>query len=164
MFDYLVQMWELATDGDKQGVLFFIALYTSVIMLGSVLHQLHVRTWPAARGRLLESGLKEFGFAAPHSSKQEYKVDAVYEYTVNGETYTGKRVSPWVVVASHNARFLLERQLAGVERLDGDGVRVFYNPARPAKSFLTKPGSVGLAFCIIVAVAPLPWYWFAYHG
>lgn len=155
-------MWDLAVQGEKQGVLFFVALYTSVIMTASVLYQFHVRTWPETRGTLRRSGLAKFGATERLTSNQDYRADALYDYIVNGETYTGKRVSPWVMVASHNARFLLERQLDKIRRFDDGTVAVFYNPARPAKSFLIKPGNVGLAFCVVIAAVPLPWYWIAY--
>ncbi len=164
MTDYLADMWRLALDGDKQGIVFFAALYTAIALSVSVVYQLRVRAWPSTRGKLVEARVSKFGATDPVPSEQEYVASALYEYRVAGKTYQGTRVSPWILVASHNLRFMLARQLRGLRRRDGDTVDVIYKPSDPRKSYLRRPGIAGLLFSIALAVAPLLLYWQHYHA
>ena len=75
----------------------------------------------------------------------EYVASSLYSYRVGSQDYKGSKVSIWVVVASYNARFLLQKKLDLVERVGDTGVVVYYNPKKPAKSVLLKPGLLGLA-------------------
>jgi len=163
VFSYIQHMWGLALAGDKQGVLFFVCVYAFLVLGYSLVRQFHAAGWPMTRGTLQSAGLEKFGSTEWSLSDQDYKVDALYAYEVNGETYTGKRVSPWLIVASHNARFLLERQLSKITRYDDGRVAVFYNPKRPEKSFLIKPSPLGQAFTAAFTFGPLLLYWFGYH-
>lgn len=164
MLSYVADMWTLALDGDKQAVLFFCSVYAAVTLGYSAVRQAGARGWPTTRGVLAEAAVKKFGATEWAVGEQDYRVAALYTYQVNGETYEGKRVSPWVVVASHNARFILQRQLSRIRRLEGNTVEVFFNPARPGKSFLVRPGKFGLSVTFVLAVAPLAVYWYAYHA
>ena len=90
-------------------------------------------------------------------------MDALYEYTVDGNLYKGNRVSPWVMVATHNAKVVLEKQLRKVERSRDGSVSVFYNPANPKKSLLIKPGVFGLKVTALIAVGAPTLYITSYH-
>lgn len=162
MIDYIKAMFDLALDGDKQGFLFFICLYALVVCGYSVLFQLRVARWPEAKGALLQGGVSKIGGTEPVRSNQEYVASALYEYSVDGTLYQGKRVSPWVMVASHNAKFLLEKQMRGIQRDADGGVSVFFNPNNPKKSYLIKPGKLGIAFTLSLAVGPMLLYGCAY--
>jgi len=163
MLEYISDMWALAIDGQKRGVVFFIALYAMLVVGWSFVYQCRIRRWPATAGSLAAAGIEKFGHAN-RLTDQDYRVSALYSYRVNGSRYQGKRVSSWVVVASHNAKAVLNRQLAGIQHLPDNGVMVFYNPRRPDKSFLIQPGMVSLIFTLTVAVGPLMLYWVNYHG
>jgi len=162
MIDYVMQMFDLAVDGDKQGILFFICFYALIVCSYSVFFQIRVSRWPETRGALLQSGTTKIGGTDPVKSNQEYVASALYEYVVDGDLYQGKRVSPWVMVASHNAKFLLEKQMRGVHRYADGGVRVFFNPANPKKSYLIKPSKVGITFTFSLAVGPMLLYGYSY--
>ena len=162
MIDYVMDMFALAVDGDTQGILFFICLYTLVTCGYSVFFQLRVSRWPQVKGTLLQGGVSKIGGTEPVRSNQEYVASALYEYIVDGTLYQGKRVSPWVMVASHNAKFLLEKQMRGVHRYADGGVRVFFNPNNPKKSYLIKPGTIGMVFTVTLAVGPMLLYGYSY--
>lgn len=162
MIDYIVAMFDLAVDGDKQGFMFFICLYALVVCGYSMFFQLRVARWPETKGALLQNGVSKIGGTEPVRSNQEYVASALYEYVVDGTLYQGKRVSPWVMVASHNAKFLLERQMRGIYQYADGGVRVFFNPNNPKKSYLIKPGRVGIAFTLSLALGPMLLYCAAY--
>lgn len=163
MTDYVAQMWALAADGERQGVFFFIAMYTFAVGGYSSVRQWMARRWPCVQGDLIDAGVKAVGGPARWRSDQDYRLGSTYRYVVDGQTYEGKRVSPWVVVASHNARFLLRRQIEQI-RCDAEGrVTVFYDPGRPEKSFLMRPGLVGLAVTLMIALVPLALFIRAYH-
>ncbi len=163
MIDYVKDMWALALDGDRQGVLFLVAVYALVICVYSFVRQLLVRQWPCVSGVLLDAAVKQWGGTEPLVSEQDYKVDSLYEYVVSGQTFRGTRVSPWVIVASHNARFLLRRQLNKIRRHKDGSVDVFYNPKKPEKSFLIRPGMTGLLVTLAFAVLPSIYYALEFH-
>jgi len=104
------------------------------------------------------------GGTDPVLSHQDYAVRALYEYSVGGVVYQGIRVSPWVMLASHNAKILLEKQMRGIDKSEDGSVKVFYNPNYPKKSFLIKPGRIGIMITFILSVAPIWLYWIRYHG
>ena len=126
MSDYVVQMWDLALQGNRQGVWFWLAVYAFLIC--------------------------------------GYSVDALYSYQVDGKTYQGKRISPWIIVASHNVQFVLKHQLAKVETFAGNKVKIFYKPSNPAKSWLILPSKLGVFITFLISLLPAFSYWLAFYG
>ena len=163
MIEYFHEMYLMAIAGEKQGILFWICLYALVIVGYSVIFQFRVRKWPSTNGILIQSGIKKFGYTEWSTSDKQYRVDALYRYTVEGEEYQGKRISPWLIIVSHNARFVLRKQLAGIKRNPGDTVEVIYNPKNPHKSYLIRPSVVGLLVTICITIAPMMLYLQSYH-
>lgn len=159
MTEYLIQMWDLAKTGDKQGVIFFAALYALVLLTYSLIHQIRIANWPSTTGRLLAANVDKFGGSHANLSDQDYVSKALYEYTVGGVTYQGSRVSPWVIVASHNARFILQSQLKKIKKNADGSVELYYSPSKPSKSFLIKPSATGMVVTFVLAVAPIAFYW-----
>lgn len=154
--------WSRVTEGDRQTILFLISLYCFLVLGYSAIHQWRMRRWPSTTGHLVNMEKKVFSAHATRSDTT-YRLNALYEYYVNGKQYQGKRVSAWVVVASHNAKGILDWQSRGVERVGDDQVRVFYNPAKPSKSVLIKPGQAGLAMTALGAVLPPGFYLYHYY-
>jgi len=77
---------------------------------------------------------------------------AYYIYDVEGKTYHGKRVSPWIIVASHNAKFILKDQLSKVETYTENKVIIFYKPSNSDKSWLISPSKLGVFITILISV------------
>ena len=163
MFDYIQQMWDLALQGETQGVWFWVAVYAFLICGYSVVFQLLCRTWPSTKGQLISIGLDKFGRAMVLSD-QDYKTNALYTYQVKGKSYQGKRVSPWVIVASHNAQFVLKKQLSKVETYPNNQVKVFYKSSNPAKSWLILPSKLGIVITIAISMLPAFGYWLEFYG
>jgi hypothetical protein len=163
MTDYVVQMWTLAAQGDRQGVWFWAAVYVFFICGYSVLRQIFTRNWHSTRGQLEHIGLEKFGSASV-LPEQDYRGDALYSYEVEGRTYQGKRISPWIIIASHTAKFVLKRQLSKVETFQGGTATVYYNPNNPAKSWLILPSKLGIAITILISVLPAMSYWLEFYG
>jgi hypothetical protein len=163
MPEYVVQMWTLAMQGDKQGVWFWSAVYVFFICGYSVLRQMFTRNWPSTRGQLQQLGLEKFGSASV-LSEQDYQSDALYRYQVKGKSYQGKRISPWIIVASHNAKFVLKRQLSKVETFQDGTATVYYNPSNPAKSWLKLPSKFGIVVTFLISVIPACSYWLEFYG
>ncbi len=164
MVEYIRDMWDLAAAGDRQGVFFFIVVYVLVILTYSLFYQRYVASWSGTRGKLVQLGLRIFGATGWVISEQEYVTTSLYEYSVGGEKFQGKRVSPWAIVASYNVRFVLNKQMKHIKRYGDDGVEVYFNPKNPEKSFLIKPGKMGMAVTAMLAVAPMLFYVFEYHA
>jgi hypothetical protein len=62
--------------------------------LFSLFMQFRMDSWPTTSGILLQSGTTELGASAVKADRQiMHKL--LYEYQVNGVSYTGNQLSPW---------------------------------------------------------------------
>jgi hypothetical protein len=147
-----------AANGDEQSIFLLGAIYILLICGYSVVWQIRMNSWPHVTGHLERLGLRKFGATEWAVSDQEYVSDALYTYRVDGIDYKGKRVSPWAMVASHNLRSLLRLQNKGVDVHRGDEVTVYYNSAKPGKSFLVRTGLVSQIITAMVGFGPLLFY------
>lgn len=161
---YLQSMWQLAMAGSTQGLYFWIAAYTFLVCGYSTIYQIRTRYWPCVRGQLLKADLSYYDAKDWVRSNQNYVADALYSYSVNGADYQGKRVSPWLMVASHNARFVLQRQLAKIDVQPDGCVQVFYKPTNPKKSFLIVANTPGIVITLMISILPLAGYIWHYHS
>ena len=119
--------------------------------LYSIVYQFRVRGWPVTTGQLLKAETEKGGIHIkyrPHET--DYMIVVAYEYSVGGKSYIGKRFSPWIITASHNLKILLEKQLDDFQ--SGQAVSIYYNPRKPSKSFLKKPGIVGMSITAVFAI------------
>lgn len=164
VWGYTQAMWQQLWQGDVQAILFWAVVYCGVVGLASLVFQLRIRSWPAAPGVLAKEGVERWGGPRWVKSDQQYSLKSSYVYRVEGLVYEGRRVSAWVVVASHNARAVLHAQLKGVQRHADGTVSVFYNPKRPEKSYLIKPGVPGLLITLSIILGPMLYYWNRFHG
>lgn len=160
---YFQEMWQLVIQGQTQGIWFWAALYTFFICIYSLIFQIRTRYWPFARGELAKFGVEKFGATERVKSNQDYVSKALYKYNVSGVAYDGKRISPWIFVVSHNARFVLEKQMSSIQRFPDGKVKVFYNPNNPKKSFLIIAGKMGICTTLSICVLPLISFYFKYH-
>ena len=144
--------------GDKDAIVVVITAYFLLMTGWSLVQQIRTRAWPSTVGQLASLGTRKFGVAEVQPADQDYVNKAHYSYRVDGREYTGTRVSPWIIVASHNAKALLENELKGVNVSADGSVEVFYNPLKPHKAFLIKPGYFGMAFTAAIGALPLV-YW-----
>jgi hypothetical protein len=147
-----------AADGDEQSILLLGAIYILLVCSYSVVWQMRMNLWPKVTGRLEELGLRKFGSTKWAITNQEYVSDALYTYRVGGKEYAGKRVSPWVMVATHSLGSLLRLQQKGVDVGRDNEVTVYYNPGNPAKSFLVRTGPFSQMFTALIGVGPLVFY------
>ncbi len=162
--EYFQSMWQLAEAGEPKGVWFWVAVYTLTTCLYSVYFQLRTRFWPSTRGQLAYADIKKLGGSEWARAEQEYVTNALYEYEVAGKRYQGSRVSPWIMVASGGARFILQRQLASVKRFGDGSVRVFYNPQKPEKSYLIVAGKTGILITLLISILPLVLFYTRFYG
>ncbi len=153
-----METFQAALDGDKQSLLLIAAVYTLLVCGYSVLYQVRVSRWPSVSGKLRYLGVELFGARERALANRQYHSDALYQYSVGGRLYENSKISPWVMVASHSVRFLLHRQLRKVSVGSEGEVVVYYNPRRPEKSILIKPGPVGQLITVVIGIAPLALY------
>ena len=106
----------LALKGDTQSVFFLVAIYSFVLLFYSFIYQIRIARWPTTMGILDEGGIGQWGARERQRANQKFKLFASYRYEVGGVTCNGSRVSPWLVIASANARFLLSKQLNNISR------------------------------------------------
>ncbi len=163
MIEYLEKMWFLAAEKNAQGVFFWVSLYMFLMLLHSLIFQIKVTSWPSTLGELTDEKIREFGYAYALSNKK-YKASLSYKYIVNGNEHIGKRLSPWFFVTNSNAKFILKKQLHSVIRPSNGMVTVYYNPKKPQKSFLIKPGFTGKIITMVLAILPFILYWGKYYS
>lgn len=154
MANTLNSFFESLMSGDEQAILIVVAAYFALMGLISLIFQLRILSWPMTNGTLVHSDLSKWG-ASNFADEQDYEAEVKYHYQVDGKQYEEKRLSPWYMVVSANMRFLLRWQLTGITRLTPEEVAVFYNPSAPEKSYLIKPGKVGLGITAAIAIAPI---------
>jgi hypothetical protein len=146
-------MWQSAIQGQTQGVWFWAAFYIFILCVYSLVLQIRTRYWPYAEGVIVESSVEKFR-SASLKTDQNFIANALYKYNVSGLEYNGTRISPWIIVASHNAKFILAKQMSAIQRLPDGKVKVFYNPNKPRKSFLAIASK--LIVCITLFLGALP--------
>jgi len=146
--------------GDEQAILALFLIYIMIMGLISLTFCLRIRFWPVTTGQLLSEGLDEMS-PSMRADEQNFQADLRYKYYVDGTDYEGLRLSPTNIMASYNMRFLIHRQLRGVTRLAGDNVEVYYNPSKPRKSFLIRPGKSIFAILAVMIIGPL--IYLAFH-
>ena len=159
MIEYAQHMWELAAEGKPEGILFVAALYLLAVCTWSLIGQLRMRRWPSVEGVLLDAGTRKIGGGAWNLSDQEYANKVRYDYVVNGVSYQGNKLSPWIIQASHNLKVVLRRQLQKVGVAEDGRVTVYYNPRNPGKSVLIKPALFGIVFTAGLAYLPISLIW-----
>jgi hypothetical protein len=164
VIEYLQAMWALAVAGQKQGVFFYASLYLLLLLSWSAVFQLRVRGWPATDGTLISAEVERFGATTRAPSDQDYVGKASYRYSIDGVEYAGHRISPWAIVASHNARFVLDWQLGGATGGENRSVSVIYKPSDPGRSYLLRPGWFGITLTLAGAFLPMAFYAVIYSG
>lgn len=154
MANILNSFYENLLSGDKQAILIVAAAYFALMGLVSLIFQLRILSWPMTNGTLVHSGLLRWG-ASNFAGEQDYEAEVKYHYRVDGKQYEGKRLSSWYIIASANLRFLLRWQLNGITNLAPEEIAVFFNPSAPEKSYLIRPGKIGLSLTVAIATLPL---------
>ena len=164
VINYCKAMWQLALQGEAQGIWFYSALYALIVCSYSLAFQIRTRYWPHVAGELISLGVEKFGASDRIKSKQDYIADALYTYQVAGTDYSGSRISPWIFVASHNAKFILEKQLSLIQQLPNGKVKVFFDPKNPKKSFLMVAGTTGIFITLALGGLPLVAFYIKYYA
>lgn len=155
-------MLGLALHKELQGIHFWATLYVLIVLVGSLWHALRVRAWPHVEGQLLSLGIRPLGSPDLGTSDQDYVPSALYRYQVNGRSYKGREISIWKMSASgmlKNTANLLPDQVRPSET---GKVLIYYNPRRPNKSLLLRPGWASisvLSSLIFFTAAFYVWRW-----
>ena len=111
-------------------------VYLCIISYAEVREGWNSGDWPQAKGVVLSSGVKHH----EHSRKTtginfRYSADVQYSYSVNGETYSNRRLA----VAEEKWDFAREAKMAASSYPKGAEVVVYYRPDDPQQSML-QPG------------------------
>jgi hypothetical protein len=162
VLEYLQRMLDSVLRKELQGIHFWATVYVLIVLAGSLWHALRVRSWPHAEGQLLSLGIRPLGTVELGTRNQDYVPSALYRYQVNGQSYEGREISMWKMSASgvlKNAANLLPNQVRPNET---GKVLIYYNPKRPNKSLLLRPGWASLSVLsvlIFFTAAFYIWRW-----
>jgi len=154
MMDVVHTIYDGAINGDKQTWLFLIAIYSLLCGLISLIVQIRILNWVGTPGTLIQSQAAAWS-AAYSSDEVHFFANVRYNYTVAGTEYEGHRLSPWLAIVSTNLRFILRWQMKGITHLSSDEVTVFYKQSNPKKSYLIKPGKIGLSLTVTIVLLPI---------
>ncbi|WP_239078388.1 MULTISPECIES: DUF3592 domain-containing protein [Deefgea] len=157
-FSYLESIFVLTKAGDIQGIAFWAVAYSWLIAWGTLHIYWRVRHWPSVIGRIEQLEVRAFGAAEWVQSEQDYIADSCYLYEVKGVEYSGSRIAPWQLSASHNLRGIVQGQVSAVPVQPDGKVRVYYSPKRPNKSYLVRPGWLSLLIAHLIYIVPTYWY------
>lgn len=148
------EVWNDLSNGENYAVIAACMVYLLLMGGISITVCLRIRRWPHTVGTLTEDGVSSIG----SYDERMHAARVRYDYVVNGITYKGKRLSPFYMRATGTK--LAEWQKGGIERHGGDRVTVFYNPARPHKSYLIVPSLQAIAGVAsgIALVTMLLWF------
>ena len=128
----------------KEIAIIAFVLYALGITLYVLLFTKKLKKWPYVLGELTEISI------APTYEMSEFRAVAgrvKYTYEVNGVAYKGKRLSPWTV--SGHVKNIISKQMAKIEYVSNDQVKVFYNPKNPSKSYLIRESFLEFLRCWI---------------
>ena len=162
MLEYLQRMLDLALHKELQGIHFWATLYVLIVLIGSLWRALRVRGWPRVEGQLLSLGIRPLGTPDLGTSDQDFVPSALYRYQVNGRSYEGREISIWKMSASGVLKNTANLLPARVRPSPTGKVPVYYNPRRPKKSVLLRPGWASISFLsalIVLTAAFYVWRW-----
>jgi hypothetical protein len=94
--------------------------------------------WPVTEGKIRTSEVREFvsGAASDRNRTRNYAPSIVYDYRVNGQSYSGEIIYRGQAAGSADAS---EAEVLHLRYPNGMVVKVHYNPANPADALL-EPG------------------------
>lgn len=85
-----------------------------------------MQTWPTTLGGIVESELR----SRKRGSRRIYYPHIVYQYSIMGQGYTGRRITPGVENGLSRARELVAKYPPGA------AVKVYYDPQNPSDAAL----------------------------
>ena len=112
----------------KEIAIIAFVLYALVVTLYIYLFTKKLKKWPYVLGELAEISI------VPTYEIRTVAGRVRYTYEVNGVAYKGKRLSPWSVTG--HVKNIISRQMAKIEYVSNDQVKVFYNPKNPSRAIL----------------------------
>ena len=125
----------------KEIAIIAFVLYALVVTLYIYLFTKKLKKWPYVLGELAEISI------VPTYEIRTVAGRVRYTYEVNGVVYKGKRLSPWSVTG--HVKNIISRQMAKIEYVSNDQVKVFYNPKNPSKSYLIRESFLEFLRCWI---------------
>ena len=125
----------------KEIAIIAFVLYALAVTLYVFLFTKKLKKWPYVVGELTEISI------GPTVEFRTFAGRVKYTYEVNGVAYKGKRLSPWTV--SGHVKNIISKQMAKIEYVSNDQVKVFYNPKNPSKSYLIRESFLEFLRCWI---------------
>lgn len=120
-------------------VIFFPFIFIAVISAGNSLYEYNtVNDWKSVDGKIIKADLKSAA-----NEDFEYSLDVVYNYMVNGKTYTSSRIN----IADDTYHWDEAKEELKSFNV-GDRVTVYYNPVNPKKAVLNK--DLTIQFFVVV--------------
>ncbi len=155
--ELFVHITAFPRDGSRPTIGETLSYESGAVPRGSQRSQQRSALRDRVRSSHVRPGTPKFG-----TLKQDHVPDALYTYHVNGQPYQGREISVWKMSASgllRNTARILPRQV----QPDALGkVPVYYNPKRPYKSLLLRPGWLSILFVwvsLAATVGPYLWRW-----
>ena len=117
---------------NEQIIILGFVIYLGLALAYSTYTSKKIDNWPFIIGKLLVAKVSYINAIEKGSAWSDVK----YEYEVRGKLYVGTRLSTLLV--SGQVAPKIEKQLAKIQYVSGDQVKVFYDKKDPSKSYLVK--------------------------
>lgn len=111
-------------------------------------------SWPSVKGIVTSSEIEE-SHSSSHkkSSSAKWSVELKYQYTIEGNEYSGTRITYKGIDSSHQGAIELSKKYS-----IGKHVMVYYNPENKAEAVLVQGyGWMGIIFIVMPVVMLLFW-------
>lgn len=132
--------------GNVAAAALLFGMVFSGVGIWGIVRSAPTKSWPSTEGAIDESRVEAVGRAGPD------EVYLRYSYSVEGQAFTGKRISYMLLISDAHAHRLVSEYSSGMR------VRVYYDPAHPARSVL-QPGGMGTAAVFLLAGLGLLGLW-----
>ena len=116
----------------EQLVIWGALVYLVLMLAYSYKRSMKINNWPYVLGKLQNADVEYLHMIDRYSAWDSVS----YEYEVGGQKFVGKRLSPLIVRGQMASK--IKKQLAKIQYVSNDEVKVFYDQNDPSKSYLVK--------------------------
>jgi hypothetical protein len=122
----------------SQIAIWCFAVYLVLALTYSFYRSWKIKNWPYVIAKLIHADVYYLNAIEIGSASANVK----YEYKVEGKKYVGTRLSPLAVRGQVGPK--IKKQLAKIQYVSEDQVKVFYSVKNPRKSYLVKESWINI--------------------
>ncbi len=138
-----MNFFEKITNGDITSILQLGAAWFLFFTAKYHFELKRIMQWPSVDGNLIKLEYSEGDGTIPAIISVEY------DFAIDGVEYSGRKLAHITFGTGRGTASVIKNMIRRVKRVGDDGVVVYYNPNKPQKNMLLKPGKVEYGFLYI---------------